>query len=383
MKKAVFIIFIITIVFSSHRAYTQPANSTVIFVDYGHFRNYRNYILQMMQRKIKGGIYRYDLQAKPYAKLAIKKKAGTIYRISADASGKYSVSLEDGEWIISACDSPEGYKPLYWKVMVTNGDIKSYESIERENIVLDHIFYFIPIRNIKLDIRPDTIYIELNKSVSLKGNGLSCSGKIVLDLGSFGSIEINNFYWSGTEDINFSIPDNIFEYVAEKNKGEEPETIFARIYYVNGQLISNALEIKIKKRPDEIPVSEEVDSFTRKTTVVYRGSLTGAELGGYMLPSNSFGDLLEVPSFTVQTNQIKDITDSEIGEVKTASEQLVQEAGTTIKRNTVLILNGNNGVTKVQFEGGEQVYPAGQIRTGADNMNNTNFNNTGGNFIGW
>lgn len=205
-----------------------------------------NRTVTRVPNRVEGAVLNPERIPKSMVSIAIKKldnsESGTMLWRQSDANGMYSVRLGDGNWIVSACGSPSGYKPIYWKVVVSNGDILSYEAVDALRINIDHYEYSVTGPN----VRSGYIYVDLDRKVTLVGSGFGCSGKVLIDFGALGSME-TGFRWLSDRKIALEIPSNVLDYVKEMNGGREIEPVTAYLIYVNGNQRSNPIEIRITR----------------------------------------------------------------------------------------------------------------------------------------
>ena len=160
---------------------------------------------------------------------------GVTTQVTTDADGVYTAGLGEGVWIISACGSSEGFEPAYWRVRISQGDVEEFEAVGMEGVRIDH--YRGALRGI--------FYLNRNRTVTLKGSGFGCSGKVLLEMGDYGQREIREFEWVDEETIRFTIPLDLFDLAGVP----EGEGIGVSVFYINGRVRSNPVRIFIAREP--------------------------------------------------------------------------------------------------------------------------------------
>jgi len=91
--------------------------------------------------------------------------------VRSERSSRYTIHLPDGAWLGAACDSPTGYAPLFWEVVIADHEVVAYR--ERDDRQPE-------ISRATIDASGRGGTPAAGDPVRVDGSGFGCSGHVTL-----------------------------------------------------------------------------------------------------------------------------------------------------------------------------------------------------------
>lgn len=147
------------------------------------------------------------LQGRPAAGVKVLfERINNVYSIplNTDSQGRYTVKLNNGEWLGYACDSPQGYSPLFWQVAIHDDLITSFNELQvmAPQINSMIVYHQLLMPNAQTN---QLTHIPNGTTVTLTGKWFGCSGKVLLEIEGR-QLEITTFTTRNNTRVEFTLP---------------------------------------------------------------------------------------------------------------------------------------------------------------------------------
>jgi len=121
----------------------------------------------------------------------------TPIQVKTNQNGIYQLELGNGSWTGCACESPDGYTPLFWQVSVMDGKVVHFSETNQLAPV---------IASISIETKSNNGLIQPGDLVILRGSGFGCSGKAIVELPGHLQVEVTDLRKHMDNEVAFFFP---------------------------------------------------------------------------------------------------------------------------------------------------------------------------------